>query len=377
MRVQQVGSKRDRSRFLRLPWRIYAGDPHWVPPLLAGMKDKLDARRHPFFKHAEAASFLAYREGDPEPVGRITALIDRNHNEAHQDRTGFFGLFECLNDTEAARALVDAAADWCAARGMDTLRGPMNLSMNDECAMLLEGFDGPPVVMMPYNPRYYLDLMADCGMVKAKDLYAFKVLADKAGRERVQAALARLTNLEEFAFRPISKKSLVEDALKAADIYNRGWARNWGFVPWTEDEMKHMARDLVRFADLDLVLLAEHKGRAVGFAFALPDLNQVLIKIRNGRLLPFGIFRLLLGRKRITGVRALVFGIVPEHLHTGLAYILYDKLGRAITAKGYTWCELSWQLEDNQAINKFAASIGGEVYRKYRIWEKPIPAKGA
>lgn len=364
-------------RFLRLPWRIYAGDPNWVPPLLVGLKDKLDARRHPFFEHAEAASFLACRDGDGEPVGRITAIVDRAHNEAHQDRTGFFGLFECLDDPEAARALVDAAAAWCAERGRDTLRGPMNLSMNDECAMLLEGFDGPPVVMMPYNPRYYLDLMAGCGLAKAKDLYAFRVDAAGAGWDRARSALAKLPNLDEFTFRPISKKSLLEDALKVARVYNSGWSKNWGFVPWTDAEIGHMARDLVRFADLDLVLLAEHKGNPVAFAFGLPDLNQVLIKNRNGRLLPFGIFRLLLGRKRITGVRALVFGVMPEYMHTGLAYALYDRFGRAIIDKGFKWCELSWQLEDNQAINKFAASIGASVYRRYRIWEKPIPAKGA
>jgi GNAT superfamily N-acetyltransferase len=375
MKVQEVRSKGDFRRFLRFPWKVYAGDPNWVPPLLLNMKDKLDIRKHPFFRHAEAASFLAVRNG--QAVGRITAIVDRNHNAAHQDKTGFFGLFECLDDAEAARALVDAAADWCRERGMDTLRGPMNLSMNDECAMLLEGFDGPPVVMMPYNPPYYLELMAACGLGKAKDLYAFKIETDRAGRERVEAALARLPNAGEFTFRPITKRTLVEDALKVAEVYNRGWARNWGFVPWTDDEMKHMARDIVRFADMDLVLMAEHKGRAVGFAFALPDLNQVLIKIRNGRLLPSGLFKLLWGRRKIEGVRALVFGIVPEHLHTGLAYILYDKLGQAIMAKGYKWCELSWQLEDNQAINKFAGSIGARIYRKYRIFEKPILAKGA
>jgi GNAT superfamily N-acetyltransferase len=374
MKVQEVRSKRDLRRFLRLPWKVYAGDPNWVPPLLVGLKDKLDARKHPFFQHAEAASFLAVRDG--EPVGRITASVDRNHNAAHKDRTGFFGLFECLNDTEAAQTLVDAAADWCGARGMDTLRGPMNLSMNDECAFLLEGFEGPPVVMMPYNPPYYLDLMAACGLVKAKDLLAFKVGTDRAGTEKVKAALARLPAAGEFTFRTISKKHLVEDALMVADVYNRGWANNWGFVPWTDEEMAHMARDIVRFADMDLVLIAEHEGRPVAFAFGLPNLNEILIKM-NGRLLPFGIFKLLLGRRKIEGVRALVFGVVPEYMHTGLAYVLYDKFAEAIIGKGYKWCELSWELEDNQAILKFAASIGARLYRKYRLFEKPIVAKGA
>jgi GNAT superfamily N-acetyltransferase len=375
MKIQQVQSKRDMRLFLRFPWKVYAGDPLWVPPLLLGMKDKLNTKKHPFFQHAEAASFLAVRDG--EIVGRITAIVDQNHNTAHKDKTGFFGLFECLNDVEAAKALVDTAAEWVRARGMDTLRGPMNLSMNDECAFLLEGFDSPPVVMMPYNPRYYLDLMDACGMVKAKDLVAFRLDADKTGTERVKAALARLPSASDITFRPISKKTLIADVLQVAEIYNRSWAKNWGFVPWTEDEMKHMAHDIVQFADMDLVLLAEHKGRAVGIAFGLPDLNQIIIKIRNGRLLPFGLLKLLTGRKRVNGVRALVFGVLPEYMHTGLAYLLYDKFATAIMAKGHTWCELSWELEDNQAILRFAASLGSVVYKKYRIYEKPIPVKGA
>jgi GNAT superfamily N-acetyltransferase len=374
MEIRPVRTRRDKRLFLRLPWKVYAGDPLWVPPLLAAVKEKLDAKRHPFFKHAEAESFLALRDG--EPVGRVVAIIDRNHNEAHKDRTGFFGLFECLNDLEAARALVEAAAAWCRARGMDTLRGPMNLSMNDECAFLLEGFDSPPAVMMPYNPRYYLDLMEACGLAKAKDLYAFRLASDRAGAAKVQAALARLPDLGGFIIRPVEKARLLDDALKVAEVYNSGWRNNWGFVRWTEDEIRHMARDLVQFADLDLVLLAERDGQAVGFAFGLPNLNEVLIRM-NGRLFPFGFFKFLAGKKRIRGVRALVFGVIPEYLHTGLAYLLYDRFAKAIIAKGYTWCELSWQLEDNDAVNRFAASLGASIYKRYRIYEKKISEKGA
>jgi GNAT superfamily N-acetyltransferase len=374
MDIRPVRTRRDLRLFLRFPWKVYAGDPYWVPPLLAAVREKLDPRRHPFFRHGEAALFLAVRDG--EPVGRIAAIVDRNHNEAHKDRTGFFGLFEGLNDAEAARALVDAAGAWCRERGLDTLRGPMNLSMNDECAFLLEGFDSPPAVMMPYNPPYYLDLMEACGMAKAKDLFAFRLDNDRAGRAKVEAALARIPAPGDFTFRPIEKRRLLDEALKVAEIYNAGWRDNWGFVPWTDDDMRHMARDLARVADFDLVLLAEHRGRAVGFAFGLPNLNEVLIRM-NGRMLPFGIFTYLAGRKKIRGVRALVFGVLPEYLHTGLAYLLYDRFAKAIMSKGYAWCELSWQLEDNEAVNRFAASIGAAIYKKYRIYEKKISDKGA
>lgn len=371
--IKRVESKRDLRTFIRLPWAIYAGDPFWVPPLIMEMKDRLNRNKHPFFEHGEAAYFLASRGG--ETVGRIAAILDRNHNAVHGDRTGFFGLFECRNDPEAARGLVDAASRWCSDRGLTGLRGPVNLSMNDECAMLIEGFDQPPVIMMPYNPPYYLDLMAACGLAKAKDLFAFR-----KGRERLlspkgEEVLERLRGSGKFTFRRVSKPDVREEARRIATIYNGGWRNNWGFVPWTDAEIEHISKNLIRLADLDIVLFAENEGRTVGFALGLPNYNQLLISL-NGRLFPFGLFKLLLGRRRIKGVRALVFGVLPEYMHTGLAYLLYDEFEKAIIGNGYHWCELSWQLEDNEAINRFAASIGAVLYKKYRIYEKAIGSGG-
>ncbi|MEN6310600.1 MAG: hypothetical protein ABFD80_03585 [Acidobacteriota bacterium] len=259
---------------------------------------------------------------------------------------------------------------------MDTLRGPVNLSMNDECAFLAEGFDAVPVVMMPYNPRYYLEHMAKCGLVKAKDLFAFLKTRDRKLSAGAEEVVKRLRSSNAFTFRKVTRKGIRQDALDIAKIYNEGWKNNWGFVPWTDSEMTHMAADLGRFADLDMVIFVEHQGRTVGFASAIPDFNQVLIRM-NGRVLPFGLFKFLAGRRKITGVRALVFGVVPEYMHTGLAYLLYDEFEKNIIAKGYRWCELSWEIEDNQNINRFAASIGAELYRRYRIFEKRISPEGA
>jgi GNAT superfamily N-acetyltransferase len=372
--IRKVLTKHDLKDFIRFPWQVYKGDPLWVPPLILDMKDRLNRRKHPFFEHAEADYFLAWR--GPRIVGRIAAILDRNHNAAHQEKACFFGLYESIDDVAVAKALIGAAEAWGVERGLDRLRGPVNLSMNDECAFLLEGFGAPPVVMMPYNPRYYLDLMEQCGLAKAKDLYAFRKGRERKLSPRAEEFLERLRNSKQFTFRTVTKKALQRDALDIARIYNAGWQKNWGFVPWTDNEMKHMAKNLGQFADLDLVIFAEHEGRTVGFAFALPDFNQVFIKM-NGRLLPFGIFKFLFGRRKITGVRALVFGVIPEFMHTGLAYLLYDEFEKAIIGKGYHWCELSWQLEDNDAINRFAASIGASLYRKYRIYEKPITSGGA
>ncbi len=374
VKVKKIEASRELREFIRVPWAIYAGDPNWVPPLIADMKRKLDRRRHPFFEHGEADYFLAFR--GREPVGRVAAIVDRAHNERHRDRTGFFGLFECRNDPEAARALVDAAAAWARDKGMETLRGPMNLSMNDECAFLLEGFDSPPVVMMPYNPPYYLELMDACGMSKAKDLYAFRMDRGHETSRKVQAILARIPDQGRCRIRPFDKSRLNEEAAAIAGIYNSGWRNNWGFVPWTDAEIKHMAKSLVRFADPDIVLFAEMDGRPVGFAFGLPNLNEALAKV-NGRLFPFGFLKILAARKTIKGVRAPVFGVVPEVMGTGLAYLLYDRFEKALLAKGFEWGELSWQLEDNEAINRFAASIGAGIYKKYRIYEKKIGTGGA
>jgi len=370
IKVDKVVGRKDVKDFLRFPWDVYRGDPNWVPPLFQDMKEKLDPKRNPFFEHAEMDLFLAWREG--RPVGRIAAILDRNHNAIHDEKVAFFGLYESFNDPDVAAALLDAAAAWGKERGMTVLRGPMNLSMNDECAFLAEGFDTPPAIMMPYNPRYYLDLMAASGMAKTKDLFAFIMSRDHVTAQKVAAIVERAKQEIPASLRPLDPKRVDEEAAKIVSVYNNGWQRNWGFVPWTEKEMQHTVAKLKALADLDLVILAEVEGRPVGFAFGLPNYNEVLREM-NGRLFPLGWLVFLLNRRRIRGMRALVFGLVKEYQHTGLAYLLYDELERNAIRKGYAWGELSWQLEDNVAVNRFAATIGAELYKKYRIFQRPIP----
>ncbi len=365
--VFPVRNNKDFKAFLRFPWKIYKDDPNWVPPLLIEMKEKLNRRKNPFFEHAEMELFLA-REGE-ETVGRIAAIIDHRHNEYHREKVVFFGLYESVNDPEVARVLLETVAAWGKERGMDILRGPMNLSMNDECAFLLEGFDRPPVIMMPYNPPYYNELMEKSGLTKAKDLYAFLMTRDHETMEKVRAVIEKIRKSTNFSLRTVNMKKVYEETRKIADIYNQAWSKNWGFVPWTEKEMDFMARRLKAFADPELVIFALHEGREMGFAFGLPNYNEI-IKGLNGRLFPFGILKLLFNRKKIKGMRAIVFGVLPQVQHTGLAYLLYDELERRAKAKGYQWAETSWQLEDNEAINRFTTSIGGRIYKKYRIYEK-------
>jgi len=369
VRVEKVGTKRDFRQFLLFPWKIYRNDPNWVPPLLIEMKEKLNPQKNPFFEHARMQLFLA--RGGNEIAGRIAGIIDDNHNNFHSEKVVFFGLYESRNDQEVAGALLDAVAEWGKAQGMEILRGPMNLSMNDECAFLLEGFDLPPVIKMPYNPPYYLELMEKCGLSKAKDLYAFFMTRDHQAMEKVRSIVEKKEKESTVTIRKVTPETADEDIRKIQFVYNNAWEKNWGFVPWTENEMAYVVRKLKKVADLDLVILAEDKGRPVGFAFGLPNYNEIFKKM-NGRLTPLSILKFLVYRNRIEGMRALVFGIVKEYRQTGLSYLLYSALEKNAIRKGYTWGELSWQLEDNEAVNRFNLSLGGRIYKKYRIYEKRI-----
>jgi len=369
IRIDRVENKKDLAKFIKFPWQVYKGDPNWVPPLILDVKERLSKQKNPFFEHAEMEMFLAFK--DDRLSGRIAAIVDKNHNEFHDEKVAFFGMYESFDDFEVAKALLDTAAAWGKEKGMNSLRGPMNLSMNDECAFLLEGFDSPPVIMMTYNPKFYLDLMDKCGMVKAKDLFAFYMDKDHDTAQKIDAIVAKIKKDTRITLRTIKKKNIKEEVEKIRFIYNQGWEKNWGFVPWTDKELDHMAAKLTQIADFDIIVMAEDQGKPVGFAFGLPNYNQILHKL-NGRLTPLAILKFLTQRRKVEGIRAVVFGILKEYRMSGLSYLLHDHFEKCCLARGYTWAETSWQLEDNKAINRFVESIGGRVYKKYRIYETPI-----
>ncbi len=369
IRIEKVASRSDRKKFIAFPWKVYKNDPHWVPPLVMEVKEKISRTKNPFFEHAEMELFLAYRDSDV--TGRIAAIVDDNHNSFHNEKVVFFGLYESFDDRETAGALLEAVEKWGIKKGMETLRGPMNLSMNDECAFLLEGFDSPPVIMMPYNPPYYLDLMTGCGLGKAKDLYAFYMKREDAISAQIDRIVTKTKMEIPLTIRTIDMKNLEEEAARIKDVYNHAWEKNWGFVPWTDREMDYMAKKLKLVADPELVVIAEHDGKPVAFAFALPNLNEA-IKRMNGKTTPMAILKFLYYRRKIKGIRALVFGILEEFRNTGVSYMLYAEIDKNSLARGYEWCETSWQLEDNEPVNRFVESLGGRVYKKYRIFEKKI-----
>jgi GNAT superfamily N-acetyltransferase len=371
--VREVAPGQSLKPFAQLSWTINAADPNWVPPLRMVLNALLNRKKHPFYQHADVAFFVAERGG--ELVGRIAAVVNHRHNEFHGDRIGFFGLFESVDDTEVSGALVEAAAAWLRGRGMDTIRGPFNLSTNDELhspGVLIDGFDRPPLVMMGHNPSYYGRLMEAAGMAKAKDLLAYWLPTNQP-TERMVAGVERLGKREGWRIRPVEMKRLKEEIAVIQEVYNSAWERNWGFVPMTEAEFEHMASEFKPVVDPDLVLIAETTaGEPIGFLLCLPDLNVVLKKMPNGRLFPFGIFHLLFGRKQIHVARLVTLGLKPGHQVSGIGAALCLRAFYAGQQKGYTQAEGSWILEDNLLMCQALEKLGFYIHRRYRVYERPL-----
>ena len=373
--IRPVASGDERRAFLHLPWDIYPGRyPAWVPPLISEEKKRIDPKANPFFEHGEVQLFLAY-SGD-EAVGRVAAVENRLHNEFHDERVGFFGLFEVGEDGEAAHALLDAAADWVSARGLTALRGPADFSTNEECGLLLDNFEDPPYVLMTYNPPYYADLLESWGLEKAKDLLAHWGRYDTVDQERLRRfeRFARRSKLD-YEVRSLNMKRFEEEVDLVRELYNQVWERNWGFVPMTDAEVDHMAKALKPVVQPDLVLFLEVDGEPVGFALALPDVNQALQHL-NGRLLPFGIFKFLWYLRRVDRMRVLTLGLKEEYRKTGLDAVMYLELFRRGRRLGIDEAESSWILEDNQMMNRAVQKLGFSHYKTYRLYEKKLVAGG-
>lgn len=370
LRVEPVRGRRDLKSFLRLPWSIYRDDPHWVPPLLVEQRKLLDRERHPFHQHADVEYFLA-RRGE-RVVGRIAAIVNHRHVEFHDERAGFFGFFECEDDPAAARALLSTAEDWVAERGMSRIRGPMNFSTNEECGLLVDGFDAPPMIMMTHAPPYYARLLEAAGYAKAEDLLAYLVEGD-AAPERLLRGVERIASRTEAHIRPLRMKQLDREIAAIREVYNSAWERNWGFVPMTDAEFDEMARQLRHVVDPEICLITEVDGEPVGFALALPDLNQA-IRHTDGRLFPFGLFRLLWHARRVDAIRVITLGIRPEHRNKGLDAMMILRIYQRGLAKGYHRAECSWVLEDNLPMRRIMERLGGRVYKTYRVYERGLGA---
>ncbi len=374
--IHPVTTQSDLSRFVDLPWRIYRDDPCWVAPLRSDEAKKFDRQRNPFFDHADAAFLLAL-DGD-RPVGRISAHIDRLYNQFHDTQTGFFGFFETAERPDVADALFGAAMEWLREQGMTHVMGPFDYNTNGESGLLVDGFGSPPALMMPYNPPYYAELIERNGFAKAKDLVAYLVQLDGETFLTEMASLVpRLEKVSQRALddgytaRPINLKDFHGEVARLREIYNEAWEANWGFVPLTEREFEEMARELKRVVNPDLGVLIEFGDEPVAFGMALPDFNQARQPV-NGRLFPFGLLKLLWHLRRIDGMRMMTLGIKAQHRVRGVDALLYLHMIRSAMASPYKWCECSWILEDNSKMRQTMERITGHLYKRYRVYERPL-----
>jgi GNAT superfamily N-acetyltransferase len=378
--VRPVGSRRDLTRFIKLPWRLYRNEPHWVPPLISERRQFLDQERNPFFEHAEAEYLLAWRGG--EVVGRISAHIDRNFNEFQQNDWGLFGFFEAEDDPEVARALLEGAAAWLRERGRDRMVGPMDFTTNDECGLLVEGHDRQPMILQGWHHPYYQGLLeggnGNAGLTKAMDLYMWELrldkVEDKGGFHPMIHEMAEKVRTEHgVTVRNMRKRDIEAEIERFLEVYNAAWERNWGFVPLKDDEVRHYAKQLKPILDENWAWIAERDGEVLGAALSLPDVNVCLAHM-NGRLLPFGWAKFLYHRRKIDRIRVFALGVKPEHQHLGIAAAFYIEhlKGAADNRDRVWWGEMGWILETNEAMNRAMEGMGGRIVRRYRLYEQPL-----
>jgi hypothetical protein len=383
LQVVPVRTRRQLRRFVKVPFALHRDSEQWVPPLIFERMQFLDRSKNPYFEHAEAEYFIAERDG--EPVGRITAQVDSHWDEAQGGSDGMFGFFETENDRQVAAALLDTAGEWVGGRGRRRILGPMDFTTNDELGLLIEGYELRPMILQPWHPPYYKELVEAQGFRKAMDLLMwYLALGELKQGDRfdpaIHAAADKALREQGITIRNMRKREMEAEVRRFMDVYNDAWGDNWGFVPITDAEVAFQAKHLKQVLDEDWAFLAEKDGETVGAALTLPDINQVTAKM-GGRLLPFGWLRFLLGRRRIDQVRVLALGVKHAYQHTGVAAGLYLKHLQTATPDGVWGGETGWILEVNEAMNRAMEGMGGKVVKRYRIYEQELqprpPAGGA
>jgi ribosomal protein S18 acetylase RimI-like enzyme len=373
--VTEVRTRRDRDAFIKFQWSIYRNDPAWVPPLLIERKQFLNRKKHPFYQHGDAALFLARRNG--EIVGRIMASDDPNYNSLHQANVGCFGLFECVDDHEVAAALFAAAENWVRRKGRTEIMGPIDYSTNYVCALLIDGFQYPPTILTSHNPPYYAGLIEGCGFTKAKDWYAWWFSEYTEPVERLRKIAVARAGRQGVTIRPINLKAVVEESQRIRTIYNQAWKKNWGFVPFTEAEIVHMAKEMKPLIVPGGTLIAEIGNEPVAFVIAVPDINVAFRQI-NGRLtwfgLPIGLIKLLYYYrfKTRTG-RLIALGVIEKYRRAAIAEMLVLQVMDESFKRGITG-ELSMTLEDNVMVNRFIEAVGAKRYKTFRIYRRSLEA---
>jgi GNAT superfamily N-acetyltransferase len=367
IKIKEVTDNKGLKDFVTVPFFIYKNDQFYASPLIKDMMEHL-TDKNPFFKRAKAKFFIAYNDGIP--AGRIAGIVNYAHLEFHKDNVGFFGLFECINDKNIANALFDTAKNFLIENNLQIMRGPMNLSTNEECGFLFEGFDTPSMIMIPYNPPYYNELASAYGMKKIKDLYCFIVDVPEMLPPKIDK-IANYAEKQGITVRTVNLKNLREELYAFMEVYNETWHENWGFIPITKEEIDYMAEKLKPVALSELVIVAEKDSQPVGFFGAIPDFNEVLRKIK-GRLTPLSILKALYYKKKIQSIRLLLFGVKKAFRHKGVESIMIREAFKGAVKHGFKKCEFSWILEDNYETINLTKVVGAKKYKTLRIYEKEI-----
>ncbi len=372
--IHAVTSRRDIAEFIELPKRIHQFDVNWVAPLDMQVREFLDPKKHPFFRHGAAQAFVAKRDG--QTIGRLVVSDDPTYNKVQGTNLGCFGMFESIDDVRTSRALLDRASAWLRARGRTQMMGPIDYSTNYPCGLLVDGFETPPAVMMNHQPRYYQRLFTRYGLEKAKDLYAWwfsrENNMDAAWSERV----TKLADRYDVKVRAMNFNDFDAEIARCKQIYHQSLEQNWGFVKMSDAEFDHLAHDLKRLAVPELVQLAEVAGKPVGVSITLPNLNEAIQPL-GGRLmnggLPIGLVRLACRMRKIRTGRLAVLGVVPGYRKRGVAESLVLQTKRnSIDKSEFKGVELSWTLEDNTLVNRMIERVGGRRYKTYRIYSKNL-----
>jgi len=370
--VEDVRTKKQLKSFIDFPHKLYRGDQNYVPELFISQKDLFNPGKHPFHEHSFMQLFLVYE--NYRIKGRIAAIMNTNYNSFNHALDGFFGFFECVDNKEIAKVLFSSAIDWLNKHAVENIIGPVNPSTNEPCGLLINGFDTPPVAMTVYNKPYYNTLLEAAGFTKKVDLLAYDIAINDIDDRPVKIEQELLERLKRknISIRSLNRKDYKNEVVKIREVYNKAWENNMGFVPLTTNEFNYLANDLKMIVDEKLCLLAEHDGKPIGFALAIPDVNQVLIKIKNGRLLPIGFFRLLFGLKKINNLRVLALGVLDGYKKQGIEACFYASIIKRAIAKKMRGAEASWMLENNVLMTRGIESMNGKLYKKYRIYNKVL-----
>jgi hypothetical protein len=373
--IRPVRTRSELKRFVKVPFRLHRDSEQWVPPLIFERMQFLDRKKNPWFAHGEAEFFLAERDG--EAVGRISAHLDRRWDEFQGGNDAMFGFFEAEEDPEVVRALFDAATEWALARGRERLLGPMDFTTNDEIGILIEGFERRPMILEPWHPPYYQRLIEGEGFGKAMDVLMWELRMGelKEGEKfdpSIHEAAEKALRDEGIVIRNMRKRDMANEVRRFMDVYNEAWGDNWGFVPITDAEVEFQAKNLKQVLDEEWTFMAEKDGEVVGAALTLPDINRVMMHL-NGRLLPFGWAKFLLGKRKIDRLRVFALGVKHDYRHTGVAAGLYlEHIKMAALPDKIHWGEMGWILETNKPMNRAMEGMGGKIVKKYRLYERSL-----